>query len=53
MQRNLETAKAAKEKRAAVDHGTNHLINPMEFQLMDQKEAIRNLKARQQKKLDD
>ena len=53
MQSNLEYSRKEKNRRNEVDQSFNHLINPIEFQLMDKKEAARYKVSRQKKKKDD
>ena len=53
MQSNLEYARKEKNRKHEFDQSFNHLINPIEFQLMDKKEAARYKVSRQKKKKDD
>lgn len=53
MQSNIKYGKNKKKNDEAFDKSFNHLINPIEFQLMDQQEAKRFKLSKQKKKKDD
>ena len=50
MKRNREQSKLDKEKEISLDQSLNHLINPVEFQMMDQKGALKKIAERENKK---
>jgi len=53
MQQNIQNDKDNKALRQNVEQLTDHLINPIEFQLMDQHEKMRNKVCKEKKLTDD
>lgn len=53
MQQNIVNHKINKEKRIKIDKATDHLLNPVTFQMMDQAEKMRDLHVKEKKLTDD
>lgn len=53
MQQNIQNDKENKAMRQKLEESTDHLINPIEFQLMDQHEKMRDKIAKEKKLTDD
>ena len=53
MQQSIENQKKNALSQERMDRATDHLINPKEFQMMDQLERMRNKVSREKKKTDD
>ena len=53
MQQSIENQKKNALSQERMERATDHLINPKEFQMMDQLERMRNRMSREKKKTDD
>lgn len=53
MQQNIQNDKDNKAIRQNMEKSTDHLINPIEFQLMDQHEKMRDKVSKEKKLTDD
>lgn len=53
MQQNIHNHRLNLEKKVKIDKATDHLLNPVTFQMMDQAEKMRDLHAKEKKLTDD
>ena len=53
MQQNIHNHKLNQEKRIKIDKATDHLLNPVTFQMMYQAEKMRDLHVKEKKLTDD
>jgi hypothetical protein len=53
MQQNISNHRQNLEKKIKIDKATDHLINPVTFQMMDQAEKLRDINTKEKKLTDD